>query len=259
MDPFAPTDRPPVGLYTADLVADALRIVVRNLGSVLLAVLLLGGMYALGLFTCVGWIVLVPAMFWGGYRYFLALADGEARVASVWEDLPDVGRLLGWTWGWMLMLFTVSLPVFGVVGALAFAQQSHLVNVYVGTGVNVLLSTLWSLVIVRVAPAPFLMVDRQIGPIDATVQAMALTGPVWGTLVYVQLLIALLGLPAQVIGVGIQKLAEHTQADPSSALQDFGWLMVLYLLLVGIGTVASIGTMALYAVIYRRLVPRITA
>jgi hypothetical protein len=250
VEPFAPTDAPPPGLQAAEIVTDTLRAMGRNVGSLAVFTGIELVLYVLSIATCAGWIVLIPLMAWGGLRFLLKVADGQSDLSVMWKDLPW-GPMVGRMWGALVVWGVLLVPVLllGVVGqALSgmTAQAAWTVAVAV-------LSALYNIVLVRVYFGPFLMVDRGLGVLAGFSESIRITGPEWRSLAILQLLVALIGAPAQVIAFGLQVFAERAQGNPQLAVQQLPTLLGLYGVLLVYGIGMGLFTYLAYAVTYRRL------
>lgn len=252
--PGAPAVPPPGTLDVGRAVTDALSAITRGLLPLVLAGFVLAAIEVASILTCVGWIVGVPAMLWGTYRFTLDLIDGRPRVEVFWSELPPLPTLLGRMWGLVGLLFVVQLPVIAVsVGATALQGTLGAVGT---TAVVFVASSLYGLLSIRVLLAAYRVVERPDLPLlDAFRDLWESTRPVWGGLVVVQLLVALVTAPAQVLAAGVQMLSERSAADPSRALEALPQMLALYLglLVVGIGA-AAFGS-ALLGATYRQLYP----
>jgi hypothetical protein len=259
MEPYAPPGSEPqtMGLDLGQVVMDALSAVARNLLPLLGAGLLVIFTYFLSIVTCVGWIFLLPVLLWGVYRFTVQMVDGRASVSVFWDDLPPFGEMFLRMWGVMLLMLVIMAPIL-VVGV-ASSLLAEQIGLIARTALTFVATTLYSLVLVRVQLAPLLVVDRRMRVFEAFGEAWQATGPRWGPLVVLQLLVALLGAPAQVVTVGMQMLQEQSGTDPQAALEVLPAILGLYLALIVLSAVAGVVGMALYGVVYRRLFPKVPA
>ncbi len=214
MDPFEspatdaalPQGTLDVGRAVSEAVGAALANALSAIGVVLLGYLSL----VVAFCTCIGWIPAIPLLYWGAYRWLLDAMGGSARVSALWSGAERFGEVFLRMWGLMLIWLVLSIPLAIAMGALTFpaafeaaltGQQPDPVSQALIQGG---LTAAFGLLVVRLMLAPFYMVERDLGVVDALSASWRDTTGQWGKLIVLQLLITLLGLPAQVLAVGVQ-------------------------------------------------------
>lgn len=267
IDPFAPTDTAPP-LRTGDLdigraVADALAAVFRNLLPLLGAILIGGLAYLLSICTCVGWIVGLPLMMWGLYRFLLGIVDGRGEVSAMWSGFDRFGPAFVRMWGITLFYVLVGSPLIGVTILVSLAGGAGAqfgfdpgfatLGPIAGAIVSIVASTLYGFLLVRFVFAPYLVVDRDMDVLDAIRTTWQATSPLWGKLVALQLLLVLLNLPAQALGVGIQILSRESQNDPAAAIDGLAMMSALGMGLYVLLAIAGVIGMAIMSTAYRQV------
>lgn len=243
--------------------SDGLAAVFRNLLQVFGAVVVGVVAYFVSICTCLGWIAILPVLMWGMYRFLLDLVDGRAEVSALWSGTRAFGHSFGSMWGIVLLYLVIMLPMIGAMGVLSVLGGALIpLGIDAGFGkldpitssvLSLVVTTIYGFLVVRFVFAPFLVVDRKTAVLDAFRDTWRATGPVWGKLVLLQLLLVLLNLPAQALAVGIQILNANAAQDPAVALDQMGTMFAmgagLYVLL-GIGGVIG---MAIMAAAYRQM------
>jgi hypothetical protein len=269
VDPFsAPDSAPHLSIGNLDLgaaVSDGLSALLRNLGPLLIAGVLLFVGYLVSLCTCVGWIALFPLMLYGMYRFQLEVIDGRGRLSTLWSGTERFADVFARMWGLILLYIVVSLPMLvlmaPVLGWMLYeATQGREPDPVLFTLAMMVPSVLIGLVLVRFMGAGFLVVESDIGPYEALTTSWSSTGAVWSKLIVLQLLIFLLQAPAQVLSVGNQLLTRSWGDDPSSMTPDMlGLSGVLSLGVFGWSMGMALVTSVIYAAAYRQIFGRAPA
>ncbi|HHO53112.1 MAG TPA: hypothetical protein ENK18_20115 [Deltaproteobacteria bacterium] len=180
--------------------------------------------------TCVGFFVAAPVLMWGFYAFILQAIDGRGQIGTLFVGFEHLSVAFFRMLGVSLCLFLIYSPIVLVVVGLmwpdleriAQGQQPDPVMQALKTGVPMLL---WSLVTVRVFIAPYFMVERDLGPLEALQASWEVTAHHWGALVALLLLLNLLTLPGQVLSIGAQLYAQQGSSlgpDPVSILLQLG-------------------------------------
>lgn len=229
MDPFAPPvqDGPLLQTGSVDLgvaLSEGFSALLRNIGPLVAAGAMLFVAYIVSICTCVGWIVLLPLMMWGMYRFNLTMIDGTGRLGVLTSGTERLWPVVGRMWLLMLLFLLVSFPVVGVVGGFVGLETYQTLN---GEQPNPLLSQiaitavsgLWGLLLIRLQAAPYLVVERDLAPVDAFSSAWSATAPHWGKLMALQLLALLFAAPASVMQIGSQYLTAGAQEDPGQMVE----------------------------------------
>jgi hypothetical protein len=116
-------------------------------------------------------------------------------------------------------------------------------------------SALYGLGVARFMMAPLLIVDRDLGAVDAFSEAWRITSGNTIKLAGLQFLLVLLNAPAQVLSIGAAIYSQDLPADPTQALDQLSVVLLLQLATVAISGVASVLGLAFFAAAYRQLVP----
>lgn len=259
MDPFqAPGAEATNPVGTLDLgraVVDGGQAVLSNLGSTLGALVLGVVLYYASICTCVGWIGVAPLLLWGMYRFVLDAVDGPATVGALFSGTRRFGDVFLRMWGLILVWLLLFSPVVVAVSAwlvpkLLSGQAPDPIEQSLVIGVP---STLYGLLVARFLVAPFLMVDRDLPLGEAFAATWELTRGHGLKLAGLQLLLALLNAPAQVLSVGAQIYGQDAPPDPFEALDRLSVVMALNVGVIGISLLAGMFGLAFFAAAYRQL------
>jgi hypothetical protein len=202
--------------------------------------------------TCVGWFAAVPLLSYGMVRMLLESQQGHTKVGTLWSGTQDFWAIFFSFWGLILVYGLMVMPTVGLSVGMTLAKVDPLV----ATAITLPLSVLYSLVLVRVHLAPFLLVDRKEGVLESIQRSWTETRPVWGKMIALQLLAFLLLSPTQVMGVGMQMLQQDQPAvmDPEEALAQLYPMMALNFGVLLISVVVGTLVWSIFASAYRQLV-----
>lgn len=260
MDPFqAPGSEPSNPVGTLDLgraVVDGGQAILTNLGPTVATIIVGVLLYYASICTCVGWIGVAPLLLWGVYRFVLDAVDGRrASVGALFSGMQNFGAAFLRMWGLMLIWILLFSPVVAVVMAyllpkLLAGEQPDPIEQSLVIGIP---STLYGLAVARFLIAPFLIVDRDLPVGEAFSETWALTRGHGLKLAGLQLLLALLNAPAQVLSVGAQIYGNDLPADPARALDQLTVVLGLNLAVIAISMMAGIFSLAFFAAAYRQL------
>jgi len=150
-------------------------------------------------FTVVGIFLVVPVLFWGMFRFYLAMYDGDATFGDVFSGFSRYGNAL-----WNMLVFFVVTVVVGIpgqiiagVGQNADSLALQLIGILVNLGVTLLVS-------LRLWFAPMLIVDRDMNAVDALRYSWDVTDRVKWKLIGIfilSILLPVLGVLALLVGV----------------------------------------------------------
>jgi hypothetical protein len=241
---------PPSQLDVVQAVSDGFGGVMRNLlplGAAAVAGLFV---YIVSICSCLGWIPALPLLFYGGLAMILQAQQGHTRFATLWSGTRDFIPTFFSMWGLILVYFLLLLPTIGLSMGLTLAFDPMTAN-----WVNIPVGALYSLLLVRFQLAPFLLIDRQTGVIEAFSRSWSVTGPVWGKMIALQLLSFLLMSPVQVMGFGMQMLnqGKPPPVDPEEILAQMYPMLALYLGVIVVSLVAGSLVWSFFAAAYRQL------
>ena len=154
----------------------------------------------------------------------------------------------------MSIPLTIAIGVFTVPAAFEAALAGQQPDPIRQTAIQIALSTVFALIIVRIMIAPFYMVERDVSALDAFGQAWRDTAGQWGRLIVLQLLLTLIGVPAQVLNIGLQIYAQGIdQADPDAAAAAMPVLLALYTGIAVLSAGVFVLGQLMFASAYRQL------
>lgn len=212
--------------------------------------------YILSFVTCVGWIIAVPLLMYGAVRFLLKMIDGSPEIAALWSWSPDpVGSTLQ-MWGMLILFVLILLPASlpGVILSMVMDPvQAQIVAVGIGT--------LYGFLVVRFQFAPYLVVEGRSDVLGAFSRSFTVTGPLWGKMILLQLLNALLSSPVQVLGIGMQYLTQDLakETDPNKIFESFSQLAGIYTALFVASVIAGVLGWSFFTAAYRQVFGRSTA
>jgi hypothetical protein len=153
----------------------------------------------LATFTVIGIFLLLPVLFWGVIRFFLAMRDGDASFGDIFSGFSSYGMALGSMLLFILVSFVLGLPaqILMQVGAYTESGLMQFAGFVVNMAVSFLVSP-------RLAFAPFLTVDSGMGMTDALRHSWQVTERVkWKLigLIVVSMLVCLAGFLCLIIGL----------------------------------------------------------
>lgn len=228
MDPFAPPiqDSPASQAGSVDLgiaLSEGFSALVRNILPLVGAGIALVIGYVLAFCTCVGWIPLVPLLMWGTYRFTLTMIDGTGRLQALTSGTERFGTVFGRMWLTFLLLLVIGLPVVAmIVGVVGYQSYQNMngeqVDPVLPQVAIAIVGALWGLLLIRIQSAPYLIVERDLQPLDAFQTAWSATAPHWGKLMALQLLATLFATPGTVMQIGNEYLTRGAQDDPSQMM-----------------------------------------
>ncbi|MFO0722572.1 MAG: hypothetical protein U1E65_02235 [Myxococcota bacterium] len=208
----------------------------RNVGPWIVVTLLGGLAFVVAEVTILGIFLVWPILMWGMFFFGLRTLDGEARLEDFFAGFSRYGAILGPMLGLGFLFILISIPGQGPSLAVTFATLRS--GGEGGSALVSLLTQLWVfvwtfLVVVRFNFAPFLIVDRNMGAIEALKTSWQLTGKQLGmTIVWylITLVLMLAGLLALCIGIipaswvavafwaeGYRQITGAKGPDPSTA------------------------------------------
>jgi hypothetical protein len=239
-------------------ITEGFRAIASNLPQTLAVAFIAVVAYYLSFCTCVGWVVVLPLLTHGAYKFMLEAIDGQARVATLWSGAADFGGVFVRMWGIMLLLTVIFVPVIAVVAAIVVVPlvQGHPLDPvlqYVAISVP---SSLYGLIIVRVTLAPFAVVERGLSPVDAVSYAWEVTAGNWGKLMLLQLAIIVISAPAGALSVLVQTYAGglgQDPTDPLAALSGSMGLLGLNLIIMLLSMITGLFSFAMYGSAWRQL------
>ena len=135
--------------------------------------------YLASVCTCVGWVVGLPVLMFGMETVALRLIEGRATPNDCFAGTQDLGRVVVTGWGLFLCLTVIMLPALAVVVPLHVSAGQGMAQPGIALLVSTLVSLLWGLAIAPVMMAPWLWVDRSLGPVDAVKVAFESFRPHW--------------------------------------------------------------------------------
>ena len=98
---------------------DGLRGALANAGTLVVCGVVGVLVYYAGVCSLLGWLLAVPALFWGFSKLFLQAARGQARFESLWIGSDHVGVRLQRAWGLLFLYLFASLPVYALLAVLS--------------------------------------------------------------------------------------------------------------------------------------------
>ncbi len=141
---------------------DGWKAVTGNLGLVI-GVAIVGGLaMAISEITVIGIFVLVPVIAWGGVKFVLNLQDGHAEFNDLFSGFQNYGQVLGSMLLLMLVMIVPLIPAYAIVGIGAAVRSSAVMSLGQLALFGIMLG-----VCVRLYFAPFFIVDRGMGAVDA--------------------------------------------------------------------------------------------
>lgn len=206
-------------------------------------------LYFLSFCSCIGWIFILPLLMHGACRLLLEMIDGEAQVSTLWTTSSYWQTFLS-MWGVFLLYGVLMLPMALLGVGLGAASDPMTAG-----AIQILPGLLYGFLVVRLHFAFFLVAEGRLGVLDAFARSWSATGPVWGKLILLQLLTALLSAPVQVLAIGVQVLAQpagQAPPDPNQALELLGLYGALMVVSIIVGTL----NWSFYAAAYRQLLGR---
>ena len=188
--------------------------------------------WAAAVFGGVGALLLLPILLlgapltWGWYRAVLDGFDDAPSLGTLFDGYRDLsGRGLPAV-GLTFLLLLLALP--GTLVSLGLQYGPGLVgldNVFVmlvGNLVGTVFSLAWSFgVMSRFVPAWILLVDQEIGPMQALSEAWELTSQVWLKCALLQILMSLIAVAGMLLCcVGLLPASFAAAAAPASATRQ---------------------------------------
>lgn len=192
-----------LGTFTVGGVIDtALRSLFRNAGPLVVVLVASFVAYVVSICTIVGWIAILPLIAWGLWRFLLDAIDGEAKLSAATHGQERFARTVGQMWAYFLVIAVpLSLLTTGPTYAYAYAVHGEafflklLDDPITAVVVPSVASVVVGIVYCRLWLVPFDMVDRGNNVVAAVSRSWALTGPHWGRLIVVMLLVLAVMLP----------------------------------------------------------------
>ncbi len=261
MDPFASPeqstshDEPLIVVAVSDAVAGLL----RNAPGWIAILLASIAINLAGVITVLGWVVTVPLVTWGTTAFALQAIDGRARFGALFDGWSDLGRTLSRVWG-MMIIIGVATVLIGLVPFLALTFPELTVMAAGGEPDDViftvktgLVELFLALLLVRFELALPLIVERDRPLLASLTESWQRTGVVWGSLVGLVLLHQLLGLPATVLQLGLQRMVPNV-FDVENVLANAPAIVGTWSAAFAIATFANVFFMMCAMSAYRRLV-----
>lgn len=169
--------------------------------------------YIVSICTCIGWVFMLPPMMWAFYKMVLETVRGDTELGSLTSGFENFPIVLGRIWGWMIINLILVLP-FGVVLSAGLFAWYGLEGLLVATQdpafalMTTPFSMLFSLfaiaIFARIQMVPFLLVDRDLGVIEAYAESWRMTEGNWLRLIAIMYFVTLWTLPATTIQMGMQ-------------------------------------------------------
>lgn len=148
-------------------------------------------------------ILVLPLLSWGTTKFSLDAVDGEAEFGVLFSAFNDIGKYWLPMFLVMILLFLAQLPgqiisfVFQFTPALIEGDDPGVLTI-VGSLLGSVIQIAWQLfVTARFLPATFLVVEREVGAVDAMTEAWNLTDSAWPTI----LLFQIVGMIVVVVGL----------------------------------------------------------
>ncbi len=237
-----------------DAIRDGSLNALANLHRIAGAYLVLGVIYAVSLCTCVGWVVLGPFLLWGFYLFFVRIADGNAQITDTLEEITSDRKWLIWTRGWGMVGLLLLLGLPNILVALFGPLAAGVDPVEVSTNtsfiaINLISGTIWGALIVPFSYGPYIMVDRDLGPLESMSLALHRMRHSWVNLAAITVAASIIASP---FSVGISMVSPTI--TPSGATPDLSALVPLGGLYIGMMLVAAV-TICWYAAAYRQVFP----
>jgi uncharacterized membrane protein len=151
--------------------------------------------------TILGILLALPVLAWGGFRFFLRMHDGGARVGDLFAGFSRYGSTLGPMLGFYLLTMLIGLPANAVVQIGARSSPPNLLVVVAGYLASLAIALF---VTSRLTFAAFLIVDRDMRLGEALSEAWSRTAPLaWKVALLMLAMVAVLfvGLLAFCVGV----------------------------------------------------------
>ena len=230
----------------------------RNLGATVVVLVLGMAAYLLSVCTLVGWIVILPALAWGIYAFILEAADGTAAVRTIYPAEGQFWHVVGQMW-LLGVVFVVPVAILGMVPPFVWNYVRHGQLIVVGQPVeNAIVSTVSSLVWAplwcRFWFAPYAMVDRDHGALEALGLSWRLSRPVWLPLVGLWLATVILTSPFSVGLIGLQWLQDPANRSVLPPPADAWWVLQAAMWSTVLGsTLFAMGTQMMIATAYRQV------
>jgi hypothetical protein len=239
----------------AHTLTEGTRAVFTNLPSFIGMGIVLFVTYIVSVCTCVGWMVLIPWVYWAGLRWCLDAVDGKASVGAMIRDIlddPFTTFLRGW--GVLLVMMLVMLPstLIGVAVGLNAPTLEPMRAGLVGAAIQ-LPSVIYGVMVVRLYPALFYVVERRTTTMGAFSSAWSDTAGSWAPLAALMALLYFIMTPQSVLNMYFTALM---QTLPGTQMLDY--FLPYYAMLLGgslLASVLSMVWMCSLASAYRQMHP----
>jgi uncharacterized membrane protein len=162
----------------------------RNLGVWIVMMVVAGFCGLLSVVACLlPALLVIPVISWGTTRFTLDALDGQAELGTVFSGFNRVSEVWAPMFTAALLFLLAMLPGIGVSMLFQFAplllpdQEDLGVQMIVlgSTVIGSLFNRVWDVVVLsRLAPAMYLVVDKQLPALDAFNESWRLTSTCWG-------------------------------------------------------------------------------
>lgn len=152
----------------ATAVKDGWHAMLENFGPYLAMGFLFFVLATVATITVLGLFLVVPVLFWGFTRFVLKTIDGGAEVSDLFAGFNEYGKALGP----MLVLF-IGYLLLNLVNQ-AFSAGAQLIGGPVGIVMSIfgiVFGFLFMYLVARLMFAPYLIVDRDLGAVEALSQS----------------------------------------------------------------------------------------
>lgn len=162
----------------------------RNLGIWLVMLLVAGLASFLSVIACLlPALLVIPVVTWGTTRFTLDALDGQAELGTVFSGFNRVGEVWAPVFTAGLLFLLAMLPGFAVAFAFQFGplmlpnqdEPGVQMLVFGSTLAGSLFNRVWDVLLLsRLSPAMYLVIDKQMPALDAFNESWRLTSTCWG-------------------------------------------------------------------------------
>ncbi len=163
--------------------------------------------YYASICTCIGWIVVLPLLMFGGYSFLVEAEAGEASIGTLFRGVGEhFGTAFLSMWGLMLCYIPITVPLIIAIATVMFwdglPEPGEQQTTWTQVAALQAIGFVWGLAIVRLMLAPFFIVDQGHGALEAFSASWEVTEGNWLGLAALQILLLLLNTPSTVITNG---------------------------------------------------------
>jgi hypothetical protein len=204
-----PPPRPntPGTLDVAQALGDGWEGMKRNFWPMFGGSIAAGALSGFSLLLCIiPFFVVGPALAYGTFRAQLDAQDGRTEFATYFRGFDKLSETAVPFLIYFLIIAVVQIPpnIAGFILGLFDPGDSAIVTLLIQGASWTLTLVYGAVVSTRLSLAPFLIVDRNVAPVDALAHSWEVTRPVWGQIIalgFASSLIPLAGLLCCIVGV----------------------------------------------------------